>query len=66
MTFPESTVTPRCATVTERNDMKLRISLWMFGLCLIRSQPIYGEEADQRMESWRNVFGQKADIRVER
>ena len=44
---------------------KFRVSLWMYGLCVIRSQPIEGADADWRTESWRNVFGQKADIRVE-
>ena len=46
------------------DESKMRISLWMFGLCLIRSQPISKEVADERIDNWTNVFG-RADIRVE-
>ena len=42
-----------------------RVSLWMYGLCVIRSQPIDGQNVDARSGSWRYVFGDKADIRVQ-
>ena len=44
---------------------KFRISLWMYGLQVIRSEPIDGERADFRMACWRDVFGQNADIKIE-
>ena len=43
---------------------RFHIELWQNGLRLIRSQPIYGEEADARIGYWRHIFGQKADIRI--
>ena len=44
---------------------KVRISLWLFDLCAIRSQPITIEEAAFRIENWKRVFGDRADIRQE-
>ncbi len=44
---------------------RFRISLWMNGIQAIRSQEISGEEAEQRIEWWRHVYGQNANIKIE-
>ena len=44
---------------------KVRIELWLNGTRAIRSQPIEADYADARIGLWREVFGSKADIRME-
>lgn len=44
---------------------KFRVSLWLFGICAIRSDPATAEVVDKRSENWRRVFGEESDIRVE-
>ena len=43
----------------------VRISLWLYGVCAIRSQPLGEKEAQERIAKWRDVYRSRADIRTE-
>lgn len=44
----------------------IRISLWLYGVCAIRTPPTHpGQWVEERVASWRAVYGDRADIRYE-
>jgi hypothetical protein len=44
---------------------KVQISLWINGICAIKSQFLSFDEADARLKSWINVFGKNAHMEVQ-
>jgi hypothetical protein len=45
-------------------EKKVRLSLWLYGKCVIRSAPLLPTDAEERMQNWRRTYDD-AEIRTE-